>query len=49
MNYSTESVIMKNKSEDIIPTSSDPVEIESTVQGEPAEKKELEATPSTEK
>jgi preprotein translocase subunit SecG len=49
MNYSTESVIMKNKADDTIPGSLDPIKVESKVQEESSEKKELKVTPSTEK
>ena len=49
MNYSTESVIMKNKADDTIPGSLDPVKVESEVQEESSKKKELKVTPSTEK
>ena len=49
MNYSTESVIMKNKADDTIPGALDPIKVESEVQEESSEKKELKVTPSTEK
>ena len=49
MNYSTESVIMKNKADDTIPGVLDPIKVESEVQEESSEKKELKVTPSTEK
>ena len=49
MNYSTESVIMKNKADDTIPGASDLIKVESEVQEESSEKKELKVTPSTEK
>ena len=49
MNYSTESVIMKNKTDDTIPGALDPIKVESVVQEESSEKKELKVAPSTEK
>lgn len=49
MNYSTESVIMKNKSDEVIPGSSDSIDIESTVEEQPAKEKELKVAPSTDK
>ena len=48
MNYSTESVIMKNNSEDVIPSSSDPIKVEESLpQEESSEVKELKVVPST--
>ena len=50
MNYSTESVIMKNNSEDVIPSSSDPIKVEESLpQEESSEVKELKVVPSTDK
>ena len=49
MNYSTESVIMKNKSDEVIPGSSDSIDIESTVEEQQAKEKELKVAPSTDK
>ena len=50
MNYSTESVIMKNNSEDVIPTSLDPVKVEESLpKEESSEVKELKVVPSTDK
>ena len=48
MNYSTESVIMKNNSDNAIPNSSDPIKVEESVQ-ETSEEKELKVVPPTEK
>ena len=50
INYSTESVIMKNNSEDVIPSSSDPIKVEESLpQEESSEVKELKVVPSTDK
>jgi len=49
MNYSTESVIMKNKNqEDSIPGLDEPVKVESNVKENSIEKTESKASPSTE-
>jgi preprotein translocase subunit SecG len=49
MNYSTESVIMKNKSDETIPGASDPIKVESTLEEESSDEKELKVAPSSEK
>ena len=56
MNYSTESVIMKNKNDEAIPGSSDSIDIESSVEEQPVKveeqpvkEKKIKAVPSTDK
>jgi len=49
MNYSTESVIMKNNSEDVIPGSLEPAKEESLIQEESSKEKKLKVAPSTDK
>ncbi len=49
MNYSTESVIMKNKTEESIPGAEVPIKVESTTEEDSNKEVKIEESPSTDK